>query len=225
MLTNLRGLTSRDWWEYAFSRSPLRWRIPAAERLQLAERAEVCGREHAQQASSAYRSHTPAAIASSMGVEVFYSDESGPQAYGEGILFARFKEPDEITVFLDCVTRANRIIAENGLQDILGPVGVGDALLAHEVFHIIEMQNMKSIFTRTARVRMPIMGIFGYASRVGCLSEIAAMAFAQELLGLEYSPFLLDVLLLYEYDGDASRKLYASIISLSGHMGTRADER
>lgn len=43
------------------------------------------------------------------------------------------------------------------------------------------------------------------------LSEMAAMSFARELLGLDSSPYMLDVLLVYAYDKEAAWGLYEEI--------------
>ena len=44
------------------------------------------------------------------------------------------------------------------------------------------------------------LGPLHNGSPILCLSEIAAMAFAKELTGLEFCPYALDALLLYGYD-------------------------
>ena len=60
----------------------------------------------------------------------------------------------------------------------------------------------KEIYTRTEKVelwRRP----FSNRSSIVCLSEIAAMAFAAQMTGIEVSPYMLDVLLVYAYDQNA----------------------
>ena len=130
------------------------------------------------------------------------------------VLFAQFIRSDEITVFTDCVRRAGALREESGCP-LLEPERLMDVLLAHELFHGAEEQNADRIYTRTEKVelwRKP----FSNRSTIACLSEMAAMAFAKELLGLSASPYMLDVLLLYAYSREQAWALYDEICVLAG---------
>ena len=116
-------------------------------------------------------------------------------------------QPDEITIFTDCLDKAETLggllPARAKLQSII---------LAHELFHAVEEAN-PDIYTRTEKIelwRKP----FSNKSCIVCLSEIAAMAFAKQLLGLDFNPYALDVLLVYPYDAQAACGLYAEICDL-----------
>jgi len=128
-------------------------------------------------------------------------------AGGGQVLFAQFVQPDEITIFTDCLDKAETLggllPARAKLQGII---------LAHELFHAVEEAN-PDIYTRTEKIelwRKP----FSNKSCIVCLSEIAAMAFAKQLLGLDFNPYALDVLLVYPYDAQAACGLYAEICDL-----------
>ena len=128
-------------------------------------------------------------------------------AGGGQVLFAQFVQPDEITIFTDCLDKAETLggllPARAKLQSII---------LAHELFHAVEEAN-PDIYTRTEKIelwRKP----FSNKSCIVCLSEIAAMAFAKQLLGLDFNPYALDVLLVYPYDAQAACGLYAEICDL-----------
>ena len=124
-------------------------------------------------------------------------------------MFAQFIQPDEITVFTDCLDKAA------ALGDILPPrERLMDILLAHELFHAVEERNPDKIFTRTEKIelwRKP----FSNKSGIVCLSEIAAMAFARELLGLSFNPYARDGLLVWPDDAVAARELYEEIHDLT----------
>ena len=45
---------------------------------------------------------------------------------------------------------------------------------------------------------------------------MAAMAFVKELLDLPYSPYVLDVLLVYSYNKKAASALYEEILEAAG---------
>lgn len=53
-------------------------------------------------------------------------------------------------------------------------------------------------------------------SAVIALSEIAAMAFAGELTGLPYSPYVMDVFLVYGYSPEEASGLYEEMMELAG---------
>jgi hypothetical protein len=96
----------------------------------------------------------------------------------------------------------------------LGKVNIFDILLAHEIFHGIEYTNKDLIYTKTEKVelwRKP----FSNRSPIICLSEIAGMAFAKELLNLDFSPFLFDVFLMYGYNKEAATCLYEDILEIA----------
>ena len=129
------------------------------------------------------------------------------------VLFAQFVEPDEITIFTDCVDKASKLEEECGC-DLLRRENLTNTLLAHELFHAVEERHVKEIYTRTERVelwRKP----FSNKSMISCLSEIAAMAFAGKLLDLKVSPYMLDVLLVYSYDKNAAWGLYDEIMNMT----------
>lgn len=69
------------------------------------------------------------------------------------MLFAQFVEPDEITIFTDCVDKASRLEEECGC-DLLRRENLTNTLLAHELFHAVEEQHVKEIYTRTERVEL-----------------------------------------------------------------------
>ena len=58
------------------------------------------------------------------------------------------------------------------------------------------------------------LGPFVYRSRLRVLSEIAAMAFAQELLQLPYAPYVWDWVLLCSCDAVQGQKLYEYILRI-----------
>ena len=125
------------------------------------------------------------------------------------MIFAQFVQPGEITVYMDCIRRASRLAEESGCE-LLERKRLFEVLLSHELFHAVEEQHADEIYTRTEKVelwRKP----FSNRSSIVCLSEMAAMSFARELLGLDSSPYMLDVLLVYAYDKEAAWGLYEEI--------------
>ena len=89
-------------------------------------------------------------------------------------------------------------------------------LLAHELFHYVEEQYKREIFTKTEKIDLPTIPPFKNRSTVRSLDELAGMAFARELNNLPYSPYLLDVMLMYGYSQDGAIRLYEEIMTMAG---------
>lgn len=151
-------------------------------------------------------------LAEHMGLKV--SSPRVPNGGGH-VIFAQYQEPDSITIYMDSVDKAGMLIEEEGLHGLLGYRTVEDVLLAHELFHAIEYRKRDSIYTQTETVelwRKP----FSNRSRLICLGEIAGMEFARRLTGIPYTPYVLDVLMMYGYDKGAATALYEEIVAFAG---------
>ncbi|MGN0404475.1 MAG: hypothetical protein ACI4F1_04580 [Bariatricus sp.] len=210
MVRTLEGLSEKEWGRYAFSREPLEGKFSEEQKEDYTAKANACGREWAEKMAEEYGTRDPRMLAEKMGMKV---DAPKVPVGGGLVLFAQFVEPNEITIFTDCVDKAAKLEAECGCE-IMKQEKLMNVLLAHELFHAVEEQHAKEIFTRTEKVelwRKP----FSNRSTISCLSEIAAMAFAAQLLGLTVSPYMLDVLLVYSYDRNAAWGLYDEILSLN----------
>ena len=203
-------MTEEDWGKYAFSREPLEGRFSNEKKMQYTHKANDCGREWAEKIARQYGTRNPGELAEKLGMKV----KTPKVPVGGGlVLFAQFVEPDEITIFTDCVDKASKLEEECGC-DLLRRENLTNTLLAHELFHAVEEQHVKEIYTRTERAelwRKP----FSNKSMISCLSEIAAMAFAGKLLDLKVSPYMLDVLLVYSYDKNAAWGLYDEIVNMT----------
>ena len=211
MAETMAGFDDYQWGRYAFSREPLEGRFDEEEKRRYTEEANRCGREWDRDLAERYGEKRPRLLAQKMGLRIHTLDR--PTGGGQ-VLFAQVIRSDEITVFTDCVRRAGALREESGCP-LLEPERLMDVLLAHELFHGAEEQNADRIYTRTEKVelwRKP----FSNRSTIACLSEMAAMAFAKELLGLSASPYMLDVLLLYAYSREQAWALYDEICVLAG---------
>lgn len=204
MADYLRGLTDLQWGRYAFSREPLEGKFTAEQKDAYTRAANDCGARWADRIAERCGSRNPFQIAQALGLKV----ETPATPVGGGqVLFAQFVQPDEITIFTDCLDKAMELGILRLPRDQLERI-----ILAHELFHAVEEQN-PDIYTRTEKIelwRKP----FSNRSSIVCLSEIAAMAFVKRLLNLPFNPYALDVLLVYPYDANAACGLYAEIRDL-----------
>lgn len=210
MVRKLESFDEEDWGLYAFNREPLSGKFSAGQKRQYIRKANDCGKEWAERIAEEYHTRRPGEIAAKMGIRV---ETPAVPVGGELVLFAQFVQPDEITIFTDCLDKASSMEKESGCQ-MLNRERLFKILLAHELFHAVEERHEQEIYTRTEKVelwRKP----FSNKSSIACLSEIAAMAFAAQLLGLTVSPYMLDVLLVRAYDRNMAAGLFEEICRLT----------
>lgn len=207
---DLLFLDEKAWRRWAFRREPLRGRIPAGDLETLCGRAEELGRRTARELRAEYPDCAPSGIAGSLGLRIL--ERTGEGEYG-GTLFAFYDEADSITVFRDKASAADRLIASEGLGDILGESAVTEVLIAHELFHSLDRSG--------ADPDSPLLlpgrpGPFRKRRPVRALEEIAAMEFARELLRLPCSPWVFTVVLLYPSDPSAAEAVFRELKGMVG---------
>lgn len=211
MLKDLMGISDMVWGKYAFRREPLRGKFNEEEKAVLTQKANACGKKYAQDIRAVHGNVDMYTLAEKLGLEVDYPDK--PNGGGH-IIFAQFVEPNKITVFKDSVDKANDLIRVQKLANLFSNVNIEEILLAHEIFHYIE-ENEDNIFTRTEKIRLWKIGPMKNDSQIVCLGEIAGMAFAKEVLKLNYSPYILDSFLVYLYHPQVAYGLYQEVMKLN----------
>jgi hypothetical protein len=212
MLRDLLPLDDPFWDAYAMRREPLIGRISEAQAREFAENARRCGEELAIEAAASGGNARPEDRAKRLGLTVEHKAESDGGGY---TMFACFQEPDRITVFQETVDRAEKLIEEENLSGLLSGAHPEDVLIAHELYHYFECARPE-LYTNQKLLCLWKLGKFQNRSQVVSLQEIGAMAFAKRLLGLPYSPFVFDVLLLYAQNKRLSKNLYEDIMKHAG---------
>lgn len=214
MLEDLVQLDDVSWGKYAFSREPLKNKFSEEQKSELTLKSIACGVEYAQKYVEKYGKADPSRLADKMGMNVQYPEM--PQNT-DRVLFAEYKAPNNINIFMDGVKKAYETLKEPGVEAALGEgLNVSKTLLAHELFHFVEEENAKTIFTHTEKVELWAPKPLHNRSGIAVLGEIAAMAFAKELVGLSFSPYVMDVLLVYGYNPEEASGLYEEIMELAG---------
>ena len=212
MMKELTGLTDLQWGGYAFYHEPLERKFTPEQKENYTRLANKCGEEEAESLLSEYPEKSIEEISRNLGFTVKTPDTP---IGGGHVLFAQYVEPKEITVFMDCIEKAEKLITKEKLQGFFPAADLKDVLMAHELFHGIEYRKRKQIFTQTEKIelwRRP----FSNKSKILCLSEMAAMAFAKRMTGISCSPYVLDVLLMYCYNKEAAIALYEEILEAAG---------
>ena len=214
MLERLVKIPALEWRHYAFSREPLNGKFTPSQRLEWTRKSLECGKIYAKKMRDDVGTDEPEIIAKKLGLEVFY-----PQ-YPEKtdrVLFADFVKPNKINIFMDAVSRAEKLLQKKSVKNILTEkMKPKKIILSHEIFHHLEEKYKAEIFTRTEKVRLWSLGPLHNDSEIYALGEIAAMSFAQELNQLPYSAYVMDVFLVYDYSAEEASGLYEEMMTLAG---------
>ena len=189
----LCALTEEDWRLYVFDGDPLSGKLTREQKLDFAAKAAACGQKMAEQLARDQGALSVEERIAALGGKLVLPPEGngGPMP-----LFASFTEPDQIAVYSGNAWATDRLRQEAGLEDLMGPAPTREVLLAHELFHLLEYRD-PGIFTRQKHLLLWKLGRWENRSSLFCLSEMAAMAFAQALTGLACSVYVLDVVMLY----------------------------
>lgn len=214
IVNDLCKIEDKAWGKYAFSREPLNGKFTDEQRLSLTGQAIECGTEYARKCMAQYGLRDPKALAERMGLEVDFP--SMPQNT-ERVLFAEFRAPNKIHIYMDGVEKADALMEEPGVRQALTDrLVICELLLAHELFHYVEEQHAKEIWTHTYKIELWAPKPLHNRSGVMVLSEIAAMAFCKELTQVPYSPYVMDAFLVYGYSPEAASALYEEMMGFAG---------
>ena len=180
-----------------------------------------CGIEWADRLKSEYGNLSAEDLAKKLGMEIEYPilPENTDR-----VLFAEFREPNNIKIYMDAVNKANKYLFDEDIKGIFCDANIVDILLLHELFHSIEEKYKKEIYTRVEKIELWSIGFFHYKSNIIALSEIAAMGFAYKYSEITFSPYILDVLLVYGYSQNEASGLYEEIMELVDNNERKHDE-
>ena len=214
IVEDLCRIPDEDWALYAFAREPLNGKFNDDQRRELTRQAMACGREYAEKIAAQYGLRDPEKLAARLGLKVDFPDM--PQN-AERVLFAEFRVPDKIHIYMDGVRKGRALLGEPGVPHALtGQLDIVKLLIGHELFHFVEEQYKKEIWTRTYKIELWAPKFLHNRSTVGILGEIAAMAFTQALNRLPYSPYVMDAFLVYGYSPEAASGLYEEMMERAG---------
>lgn len=214
IVEDLCRIPEEDWALYAFSREPLNGKFNDDQRRDLARQAIACGREYAEKLAAQYGMRDPEKLAKRLGLLVDFPDM--PQST-ERVLFAEFKAPNKVHIYMDGVRKGRALLGEPGVPHALtGQLDIVKLLIGHELFHWVEEQYKKEIWTRTYKIELWAPGPLHNRSGVGVLGEIAAMSFTKTLNNLPYSPYVMDAFLVYGYSPEAASGLYEEMMERAG---------
>ena len=210
MLEELSEIAMIDWYKYAFSSEPLNGKFTEEQRKLWMEKSIECGKKYCDLICKKYASKDPIVLAKTMGLKVSYP--TLPEK-AERVLFAEYRMPNQISIYMDAVNKAKKSLEKPEILNIVtNKLNVRKLLLAHELFHYVENEYKKEIYTQNEKIRLWSIGPIHNDSSIIALSEIAAMSFAKEMTQIPYAPYLMDVLLVYGYSPMEASGLYEEMM-------------
>ena len=169
-------------------------RIPAGHHIALVEAALEDGRSLADRTRKLW-GREPATIAARCDVPVVRSESDA--GFGSVIVYAEYAtRPRSITLYVPAILRLDKMMAQRGAGVCRGIGSTMPIFLAHELYHHFDCLRGSGRLSRRHAVKVFGVGSWHWTSGLSSLCEIAAGAFAQQLLDLPFHPKLLDLLLL-----------------------------
>jgi hypothetical protein len=206
--TALSVATSRRLAFLQLRADPLYERMTLAQRNQFVDAALQNGYLLAQ-AQRVHGSIDPWALAARLRVSV--RETKRDAGFGTTVVCAayhtRSREIELYTPVLERMqARLDRVCAAAPPLHPLLAAPVKDVFLAHEIYHHLDCARGRSSLCHRQRIVLLHLGAWRWTSGVTSLAEIAAGAFAQELLGLAFHAKLLDLFLLQDADNTAAER-------------------
>jgi len=206
----LSTITDNDWSLFEYSGEMLRDKMTNDEKLEMIQNSWNCGVVWAKKMKSEYNIDEllPATSLASY-LKLIVTDRIGkPTKYR--MVFAQFIMDDKIEIIDEPIERYELLSKKS---DILPSAQIlKEILIAHEIFHFLEENNKLEMYTRNKTIKLWKLFNYEHRSTVNSNSEIAAMAFAKELCGINFSPQVINVLLSYPMEVDFSKKIYDNLM-------------
>lgn len=161
-------------------------KVPAEKKLEIIQSALEVGDEVAAWVATEYDTSDPRKIAEKLGLKVFGADK-GMQA-GKVKRSEYRHEKGEIVIFRDSLEHLMSEVGSKELSERLLRL-----MVAHELFHHLEKTKVGEV-AKKFKVLAWKVGPFERKKTITKLSDVAAHAFTQSLLSLDFSPLVFDYL-------------------------------
>lgn len=205
----LAKLSDRHFGHYLFTHDPINEKVDLELREEIIEKSLLCGKELAQKLKKEYGFKNLAEYLKVLDIELARKDTNSGLEY---IYFGTYQKPNKITIYLENLKKGESLIKDWKIE-LFGNTKLEDIVIAHEMFHHLQEQD-KTLYINTNKITLWSIGKFDYKSKLVAQAEIASMAFAKEMLSLNFSPNILDVLLLYPHDKELAQNIYDDIIKV-----------
>ncbi len=203
LIDELLEISEESWGYYQFQRDILRKKIPLEQQKELIFQAMTCGKQTAEALHKRYPDKGITDLCQLLEIPVTYCQS---EETAERSTFATYDEKMGIRLMMEPIERFMQVVMNSAYSFSK----VADAILAHELFHHIELSD-PLIYTQQTKLELWHIFSYRYYSSIRSLSEIAAMSFSKEINQLVFNPYVLEVALVWPYDRERSEKLLAEV--------------
>lgn len=200
-------LSDRHFAHYLFTHDPIKDKVDKDLKEEIIKKSLSCGKEVAKELKKKHGTKTLSEYLEILDLELTRKDVNNGLEY---IYFGTYQKPNRITIYTDNIKLGTDLIKKWDLKE-LANVSLEDIVIAHEMFHHFQDRD-PNLYVNTNKITLWSIGGFKYKSKLIAQAEIASMAFAKELLNLNFSPNVLDVLLLYPHDMELAIDIYDNIM-------------
>lgn len=205
-IEKLLKISDRQFGHYLLMQDPIEGKIDPDFKEEFIERALACGKGLAKDLKDKYGFEKINEYLKVLDIELIRKDTNSGLEY---IYFGTYQKPNKITIYTDNIKEGVDLVKKWSIKP-LEDVNLEDIVIAHEMFHHFQ-ENDETLYINTNKIVLWSIGKFKYKSKLISQAEIASMAFAEEILGLNFSPNILDVLLLYPHNQDLAIDIYHDI--------------
>jgi hypothetical protein len=187
-------------------------RLDPAKQLAAVSDALADGADTARALRERFLDLSPQGIAEALEVPIGSIDDD--PMVGRLWRFAEYRErPARILLYARGLAPLDRVVTGELAERLLGQATPRDVFIAHELFHHLETVREDTPIAQRYRPSLFRLGGWHWRTGIPALSEIAAGAFAQELLGLPCHPRVLDLVARDAVSPNASVARMASTAS------------
>lgn len=218
MFEQLSSINEENGGFYEFSKDILRDKIADEEKMEMVINAIACGQAWARKMLTKFElernvPQKPTNLARLLGLKI--NEISGKPTQFR-MVFAQFVSDQTIEIVKEPIDQYTKL-AEISLK-LPHPDIVREVLIAHEIFHFLEMQYPEEMYSHQKTIRLWKLFNYEHRSTIGATSEIAAMAFAKEICSVDFVPQILDVLLSYPMEIEFSKNIYQMMMDSVKNM-------
>ncbi|SEO74631.1 hypothetical protein SAMN04488134_11226 [Amphibacillus marinus] len=209
LIAELSQVSDQCWGLYAFEQDLLKNKFTTKEKHRIIIASIACGYQWAETVREIHGDYSITQLVASYGLQI-EANHTAPLANRIG--YALYTPPKGIELMTEPIAKVSKLLGEC-LH--VSPSQLTDIILAHELYHHIECEEAE-VYTQMEQVVLWRFLFYKHRSQVRAASEIAAMSFAQQMNKLNFSPFVLDVLLAYAYNPLHGERIYQQMIKLKG---------
>ncbi|QQK08076.1 hypothetical protein [Miniphocaeibacter halophilus] len=191
-IIRLLEVSDYDYYRYLLNQDPIRKKIDEDTVDYLISKSVKCGEDEANKILGKYNNDDIFNIVKEMNLNIVFTDSSETGYYGY------FEEPNKIVIYNNSIEGAFNFF-EKYTDISINKEYIEKVVLAHELFHYVEYKN-PNLFINTYKIELWSILKYTRRSNIVYLGEIAAMAFANKLIGKNTYSHILDYILLFNLD-------------------------